>query len=480
MSSKADFWIWLAFGIFSSLFLFTSGGRLFFPYQLEWMEGEILIYVYRLSTQQNLYTEPTFEWTPFLYNFLYFYVTYAVDYLFSNGLISGRLISIISTIGTCFLLCLVVNKITSKLVYGVLACTIYLASYVPSGAWMDLARVDSLFLFFTSISIFGLFDKSRFRAPLLVLMGLVGSFLVKQSALTMFPFFCCAFFIHRPKTAIYIAILLFIAIAGVTYVGNLITDGWYAYYIFQLAAEHKWITYRYWSFFTHDLGGWFAPAIVVSLLGCREKGYKNTASLVFVISGLMFCAYLSRLHNGGYLNVLMPAYFAVAMGTSVGLSRILKSDKVGLHFMAGFLIFLQLVICTYNPSKYLPSKTDIHENQRIIRLLRKSPSEVWVPHHSYLTFLADKPPHAHILALVDVKQNDRSSVSLKLETQLVKKIEEQKFSLVLLDEYDRFGLREAFLQKKYQGIGKLFLDSDKLIPKSGYITRPQWIFLPIN
>lgn len=470
----------MAFGIFLSLFLFTSGGRLFFPYQLEWMEGEILIYMYRLSTQQSIYTEPTFEWTPFLYNFLYFYATYAADALFSNGLISGRLVSIVSTLGTCVLLSLTVFRITSRVVYGVLACTIYLASYVPSGVWMDLARVDSLFLFLTAISVFGLFDKSRFRGPLLVFLGLLGAFLVKQSALTMFPFFCCALLIGRPKAAVYVAILLLATVSGVTYLGDLITEGWYSYYIFQLATEHKWITERYWSFFTHDLVAWFAPAIIISLWGYGENGNKNSTKLFFILGGLILCAYLSRLHNGGYLNVLMPAYFAISISTSVALSRILRSDKTGLHFIVGMLLLLQLAICLYNPLKYLPSKDDVQENQRILSLLKKSPREVWVPHHSYLTFLANKPPHAHILALVDVKQSDRSRVSMKLENQLIEKIHEQRFSLVLLDEYDRFGLREAFLNEKYKGVGRLFLSPKVLFPKSGYQTRPQWIFLPIN
>ena len=60
---------WISFWVFLGLFLFTAGGRLFYPYQLEWMEGETLVYLARIWEGKPLYISPTFEWTPFLYNF---------------------------------------------------------------------------------------------------------------------------------------------------------------------------------------------------------------------------------------------------------------------------------------------------------------------------------------------------------------------------------------------------------------------------
>ena len=57
-------------------------------------------------------------------------------------------------------------------------------------------------------------------------------------------------------------------------------------------------------------------------------------------------------------------------------------------------------------------------------------------------------------------------------------IQDQLFSLIILDEWDRYGMSEAFLSGKYEKVGILFNDKHTMLPKSGYRTRPQWIFLP--
>ena len=80
--------------------------------------------------------------------------------------------------------------------------------------------------------------------------------------------------------------------------------------------------------------------------------------------------------------------------------------------------------------------------------------------------------------MVDVKQSDREGASINLENELQKKIHDQLFSLIILDEWDRYGMSEAFLSDKYEKVGILFNDKRTMLPKSGYRTRPQWIYLP--
>ena len=138
----------------------------------------------------------------------------------------------------------------------------------------------------------------------------------------------------------------------------------------------------------------------------------------------------------------------------------------------------QMYICLYNPLVYLPNQADLLANREVIELLKKSPGAVWVPYHSYLAYKADKPRHAHILAMVDVKQSDREGASINLENEIQKKIHDQLFTLIILDEWDRYGMAEAFLSGKYERFDILFNDKNTLMPKSGYRTRPQWIFLP--
>ncbi len=113
-------------GIFGA-FLFTAGGRLFYPYQLEWMEGETLIYLARIWENKAFYVSPALEWTPFLYNFLYFYACYVLDFLINDGFIAARMVSILSILATIYLLFLIVRNWCGEKIYGVLAAVLFLS-----------------------------------------------------------------------------------------------------------------------------------------------------------------------------------------------------------------------------------------------------------------------------------------------------------------------------------------------------------------
>ncbi|MEE2925503.1 MAG: hypothetical protein VX619_12045 [bacterium] len=478
MLSYRNLLIWVSFWIFLGLFLFTAGGRLFYPYQLEWMEGETLVYLARLWEGRPFYISPTLEWTPFLYNFLYFYICCALDFFIGDGFIAGRLVSIVSILATVYLLFLIVRDWCGDAIYGVLAAALFLATYVPSGAWMDLARVDSLFIFFITLALWGLVLKGELSSGVICFSGLLLAFLVKQSALSIAPFLCLALYLKFPKASLIMSLGMLISISFITLGMDLSTGGWYSYYIFQLASEHKWITHRYWSFFTDDVLLWFFPAIIVIAMGIRNNLRLLNSPICLFAVGLFVCAYLSRLHNGGYVNVLMPAHLAIAIFTSRAMYEVFKTEKFGLHVVVCCLILCQMCICLYNPSVYLPNQADLLANREVVKLIKKSYGPVWVPYHSYLAYKAEKPRHAHILAMVDVKQSDREGASINLENELQKKIQDQLFSLIILDEWDRYGMAEAFLSDKYEKVGILFNDKHTMLPKSGYRTRPQWIFLP--
>ena len=122
---------------------------------------------------------------------------------------------------------------------------------------MDLARVDSLFIFFITLALWGLVLKGELSSGVICFSGLLLAFLVKQSALSIAPFLCLALYLKFPKASLIMSLGMLISISLITLGMDLSTGGWYSYYIFQLASEHKWITYRYWSFFTDDVLLWF-------------------------------------------------------------------------------------------------------------------------------------------------------------------------------------------------------------------------------
>ena len=76
----------------------------------------------------------------------------------------------------------------------------------------------------------------------------------------------------------------------------------------------------------------------------------------------LFGAFLLRLHNGGYVNVLMLIHLVIAMITSRAMYEIFQTGKLVLHTGVCFLIVCQMCICFYNSLTYLLNREDLLAN----------------------------------------------------------------------------------------------------------------------
>ena len=172
--------------------------------------------------------------------------------------------------------------------------------------------------------------------------------------------------------------------------------------------------------------------------------------------------------------MLMPAILVLCF---FGAFFLVRLWEFGYQRTFGVLLMIQVAVLVFNPFEYVPHKLDLEANQKVVRILEKSEGPVWVPYHSYLARRAGKPPHAHIRALVDVKQGDKDGSSLPVEQQMQKLVSGRVFSVVILDQVDRFSIGRAFLQNDYKIKGALF-DHQWGYPVSGYKTRPFHVLVP--
>ena len=77
------------------LFVYTSMNRIFYPFDLEWMEGGMLLMVCELWKEKNLYVEPTSEFIPFIYPPLYSWLLAVGGWLWELDYPIGRGISFV-------------------------------------------------------------------------------------------------------------------------------------------------------------------------------------------------------------------------------------------------------------------------------------------------------------------------------------------------------------------------------------------------
>ncbi len=236
-------------------FLFVAWHRLRYPFELEWIEGGILEQVTRIVAGKRVYGPPSLEFTPFLYPPFYFYVSALVSQMFGGGFFPLRLVSVLASVvsfGSIF--ALVYHETRSKWPAGLGAC-FFLATFRFAGAWMDIARVDALFVALFLIFVYLLRVRSTTLAYALAGVVMSLAILTKQTAIIIcVPVVVVSFFFDMRHTALLVLCATLVG-GGVTMGLHHASDGWSTYYVWALLRQQtEWIPGAPLKFWMHDIG----------------------------------------------------------------------------------------------------------------------------------------------------------------------------------------------------------------------------------
>ncbi len=172
-------WLPVAVGawVVSSV-LGAAAARWRHPFDLEWMEGGMLVHALRLSRGQPLYVEPTADWIPYVYPPGYAALVAAGATLAPLDYPLGRAISIGGTLAAA-LAVVAFGARARRLAAGVLGGCVFLGTYRASGAFFDLVRPDGVAVGLLAWSLYLASDRRRGTAVAGGLM-LAATFLVKH------------------------------------------------------------------------------------------------------------------------------------------------------------------------------------------------------------------------------------------------------------------------------------------------------------
>lgn len=481
------------------IYLLVASGRISYPYELEWMEGGSVDHVRRILSGLRLYAEPSLEFTAFIYTPLYFYISAGVAKLFGVGFTALRLVSLLSSIGCMVIIFKFVNRQTNSLICGILSAGLYAATYKISGAWFDVGRVDSLFMFFLLGGVYFLRFGQNVRA--LVFAGLLVSlsFLTKQTAvfiaipLSLYSLLC----IRGCNRFVFPATFLLIVALTTVVLGRL-TDGWYYYYIIDLPRQHPVFKYMLIDFWGRDLAKPLPIATGLTLcylfFHLFKKRYKDILFFILLFTGMVGASWFSRLHSGGYKNVLFPAYAVIAIffgieihcllpGIMANLSRkknetknknnLSEAQHSKTYELCMLLIcIIQFAMLFYPPLDQLPSKADSKAGDAFISLLKDTKGEVFVPYHGFLPVLAGKKTYSHTMAMHDVLRSRKSDIRRKFHDTVSRAIRNKQFEIIILDE--PWFIED--IKENYFLSGTVFANDDVFYPVSGFKTRPELIY----
>src|ERR687895_494309 len=463
--------------------------RLQYPYELGWMEGCMVGHVLRVLSWQKLYVQPSLEFVPFIYPPLFVYLSAMVSMVTGVGFEPLRLVSFVSSLGTFLLIFLIVKRETGNKFAALLSTGLFAATFRISGAWFDIGRVDSLAM---SLLLLGTYVLRFYRPPLAyVTAGLILSlsFLTKQSALAIIiPLVLYCVLQNRRQSPFYIATIA-IALGVSTLILDRLHDGWYSYYIFELPWQHDLLEGKYLNFWQADLLKLLPIAVTMAIFYpvCQFSGSSKDRALFYTLfaAGMLGGSWFSRLHSGGWDNVLIPGYAAIAIlfGLSFhSLLRFFQSESVEKRLMIEAFVILaaviQLATLIYNPVEQVPTQKDLDAGDEFMSILRQIEGDVLVTHHGFLPQLADKNSYAHWAAVVDILRGDKETPEARIMfNDLQKAIEEKRFGAIILNS-ENFPARSVAFKKYYEKQRPIFSKKSVFWPVTGFQTRPRFIFLP--
>ncbi len=390
-------------------YLYVAFRRLGYRYELEWIEGGSLGEVRRVLHGHGLYTKPTIAWTPNIYPPLYYWVSAAASKVFGLGFPTLRAVSVVSSLVLGASVALLVRRETKEWVGPIVAVGLVFAMYRIGGAWYDVARVDTLFLALLFAGLLLARNAKDVRFAIAAGVVLVLAILSKQTALIPALSVVPWVVVHGRKVVIAF-VASFAGTAAILLGGlQLASGGWFSYYMWTVPSHHPIENSAYIGFWRDDLLKHLWPALVivagVFVVMFADRARRRLAWFyVPVFGAIVFATYSSRLHTGGWDNVLLPAFVAIALlaGIGVGWARAARLDAR--YAIALLLVVAQFVILRYAPGDQIPKASASAPGDRLIAALRELRGPVLMTGESWMLVRAGlaEQQTAHASALQDV------------------------------------------------------------------------------
>lgn len=450
--------------------------RMVHPFELEWMEGAMVDHVERVLQGKKLYVEPSLDFVPFIYGPLYFWVSAGVAKVVGLSFLPLRIVSIASTLGSFALLYAIVKRETDDRIAGVVAAGAFAATYVKSAQFLDIARVDALSLMLSLAAIFVMRNLRERRLYWVFGAALLGlSFLAKQSSLLLaFALMAHEVWIERRRAVAFVASTLVLTL-GVAVVIDWWHSGWFRYYTWELPRSHPFVKHSLAGFWTDDLFPAVAIAGVFAGFYLIVASPRRPGARVFHLlaaGGLLASAWTGRLHDGGWPNVLIPAFAALAALFGLGLGeafRMTAGQGTRLRAFICIAAAAQLAVLFYDPTRVVPRRRDAQLGWALIEQLRAVRGDVFIPNHSWYARMAGKPQHAHRMAMDDVFRGDPYGAGPSLANEMRVALSRKKWAAVVID--DDFFLGDAV--RTYTVKPVPYAIKDGFYPVTGIHIRPR-------
>jgi hypothetical protein len=250
---------------------------------------------------------------------------------------------------------------------------------------------------------------------------------------------------------------------------DLNSHGWYWRYTVNLLFGQGVVRKEWVDFWRVDLGMVLWPTLA-ALAAAVIARRAVKAPWWIAAAGMAGASWVSRLHSGGYSNVLMPAFAAAALLLGLAIGALLD-DASPAVWVATTLAVLQIAVLSYNPSRFTPTFGYNQAGARLVAAIRAVHGPVLIESHSWYAELAGKPGFVHAAIVQDIERSHSDVGRLGLEASLADGVHRRLFGAILLDGGSQTGL-PADLSRYYSSVQPPAVGP---LPLSDALTRvTQW------
>ncbi len=396
--------------------------RVAFPFDLEWLEGATLWHAQRILDGQPLYPPPSIDFVPHPYPPLYPALLALFGRLFGGvSYALGRGVSTASFAGALVVGWRWVRTEGGSRAAATAAMAIPCGAYVAVGAWYDLVRVDSLWLFLTAWGATLAWRARRSTAgTIAAALLLIAAFFTKQTAA---PFMIAVglglLVAERRAALVYGATLALVGLPAL-WIAARVTDGWFWFYVYRVHHSHAFVTPLAvrvpGRIATLLLPG--VPLLMWALARVRDGGWWWT--LWLAATGIAVAA-VGKGTAGAYLNALIPGIYFAALVAGVATARLGAGARGGVAWalMAATVLCAPRVVPRllqalaprtyidpqtpgYVLAPLLPSAEARALDEALVARVRAVDGAVWMPTRAWYARLAGKRPLAGEMGATDV------------------------------------------------------------------------------
>jgi hypothetical protein len=386
---------WVVFGVGAAV-------RVPYPHELEWMEGALADHAWRVAHGLPVYCAPGPEHVPFLYAPLLFWLGGLGITLGVDGILALRLVAVAASIGVAMLVGHWVRRETRNVVTGLVASGTFVAGYGWLAWWYDLARNDSLFVLLVLATAYEVRHGGARRWLPAALLA-TAAVLAKQSALMWLPAIGVGALCHDWRNALRFGGTAVLGIVVAFGLLHLTSDGWSTFWLFEMPRQHGIVGDRKLGFWTQDVLP-MLPLVGLGLVGfvqqVRVGRPREALFLAAFGSGAVATSWLSRMHVGGFDNVLMYGFAGACV-----LGPIAASNSRMLRVLwLGQFVWLGIAAMQRGTATWLPSDAHRGSHDELAAFVAKQDGQVWIPAHGHIGARAGKGTSAHGQAMFDLLQ----------------------------------------------------------------------------